>query len=205
MPNRHAGFALLLFFFWCRGTLAQGPPQNNSFTQLVLREKLPQWMDRYNVPGVHVVILEGGAISRQYTFGWADRDQQIPLQSNHSFPIDNWVKPLVSQLILTEIQRGTINLDLPIHTYLKEKDLLAGPYNPGDVTVRTLLSETDGLGVVPSMDNTVFNLSCRDLSGKILMSDRPDQEMKSHAVGYALLIKALEEVSGRVFLDLLAL
>jgi len=203
MPHRLLWFAFLLIGVWSVEIFAQDTLQDNSFTQLVLREKLPQWMDRYNVPGVHVVVLEGGAISQQYTFGWADRDQQIPLQTNHAFPVDNWIKPLVSQLVLAEARRGTINLDLPIHTYLKQKDLLKGTYNPGDVTVKTLLLETDGLAVAPSMEHTVFGLSCRNLSGHVLMQQRPDQKVHMHTVGYALLIQALENVTGTAFEDLL--
>jgi len=161
-------------------------------------------MDRYNVPGVHVVVIRNGSISQQYTFGWADRDQQIPLQTHHTFPIDQWVKPLVSHLILAEVQKGTINLDLPIHTYLKRDDLLIGPYNPGDVTVRTLLLETDGLEVFPTVENTVFNQACRENRRTIQMGARPGQDVRIHRVGYALLIQALENSTGSLFVDLLA-
>ncbi len=203
MPHRSLRFVFLVCLVWCSPAVAQETPDDSSFTQLILREKLPQWMDRYNVPGVHVVLVKEGTIARQYTFGWADRDRQIPLQTNHVFPVDHWVKPLISQLILGEVERGNINLDLPIHTYLEDKDLLTGPYNPGDVTVRTLLQETDGLKVLPARQATVYKLACQNLSGIVQMQTRPDREVFSHAVGYALLIQALESETGMRFLDLL--
>ena len=203
MPHRSLRFVVLFLLVWCSPAVAQEALKGDSFTQLGFTGKTSQWMDRYNVPGVHLVLVEEGIIARQYTFGWADRDRQIPLQASHVFPIGHWIKPLISQLILTEVKRGNINLDLPIHTYLEDKSLLAGPYNPGDVTVRTLLQETDGLRVPLARQQTVYTMACRNLAGKVQMQTRPDREVLSHAVGYALLIQALEYKTDVRLLDLL--
>ena len=74
----------------------------------------------YNMFDGAVLVAENGKIIYKDAFGLANREWNIPNQTNTKFMIGSVSKPLTAVLMLIQVQKGLISLDKTIDTYLPE-------------------------------------------------------------------------------------
>ncbi len=107
-----------------------------------LDEFVREAMGRYDVPGVAVGVLHEG---REYTSGYGvtNRDAPLPVDAQTLFQAGSITKTYTATLIMRLVERGQVDLDAPVRTYLPDLQL-ADEAVAEQVTVRQLLNHTAG-------------------------------------------------------------
>src|SRR5450830_784508 len=76
------------------------------------------------IPGAVALIARHGKLAYLESFGFRDREKQLPMATDSIFRIASMTKPMVSVSIMMLVEEGKIRLVNPISAYLPElKDL----------------------------------------------------------------------------------
>ncbi len=79
------------------------------------------------IPGAVVLIARQGELAYLESFGFRDREKQLPMTTDSIFRIASMTKPMVSVAIMMLAEEGRIRLVNPVSTYLPElKNLQVG-------------------------------------------------------------------------------
>jgi CubicO group peptidase (beta-lactamase class C family) len=154
-------------------------------------------IDRGRVHGTHAASL-GDAVDLDTVFQTAS--------------LSKWI---TAWGVMALVQRGRIDLDAPVGTYLTRWQLPESGFDNRQVTVRRLLSHTAGLtdglgyaGFAPGTPVQSIEESLRRTadaspgkSGRVEVGYEPGSEWRYSGGGYAILQLLIEEVSGESFED----
>ncbi len=110
---------------------------------------LEREMDRLNVPGAALVIVEGDEIVHFRGFGKARPDGEAPIAQT-PFVIGSLTKSFTALAIMQLVEAGQVELDAPVQLYLPWFRI-ADPQASAQITVRHLLNQTSGLPQLPGM------------------------------------------------------
>ena len=158
------------------------------------------------MPGAVVITIREGRTKHQVVRGWADKAAATPLTVEHLFPLGRLTEPLTAYGLLRMEKQRSVKLDLPVNTYLDDWAVSEGPYNPGDVTIRGLLSHSAGIEPWPEDGLPKYGtLTTLDkLEGKggfpsVRIQDRPGAGYQYARAGYLILQKVVEDITGMPF------
>jgi CubicO group peptidase (beta-lactamase class C family) len=164
----------------------------------IFEEFVRTQMEKDQIPGLTI-----GFYKDDYTwvkgFGYSDLENKIPAKAESAYRLASITKTFTSAAILQLAEKGKINLDAEIQTYV--------PYYPKQkwpVTVRQLLAHLGG-GQEGSMLGPEY-VSPREVVGRISkhpLKFEPGTKYEYTTSGYNLLGAAIEEVSGKSFGDYL--
>ncbi len=130
-----------------------------------------------------ILISQNGKKIYSKVFGFSDIDKKIALLPNDQYVIGSISKQVTAVLVLQEVEKGHIVLQLPIHTYLPDL-----PAKWADtVTVHQLLTHTHG---ITALDQP--------------LAFRPGMDFQYSQIGYDLLAKIVEKTSKKSFAALSA-
>jgi D-alanyl-D-alanine carboxypeptidase len=119
--------------------------------QAALDEALPDWP----APGL-MLWVDTPEETIVATSGWADRDEQIPMQPDGPFYTGSITKMFVATVVMQLVEEGLIGLDDPLSNWFPE--ILEHP--SGDrITVHHLLAHQSGIryfGTVPEMRQALW-------------------------------------------------
>jgi D-alanyl-D-alanine carboxypeptidase len=133
-----------------------------------------------------VYIQQNGKLKYAKAYGFADLNKKTPLKIDDKFSTMSIAKQFTATLILQEVEKGTIDLQIPIRKYLPDFK-----YNWADtVTVHQLLNNTSGLNS-ESLDKP--------------LKFRPGTAFNYSNVGYYVAGLVLEKQSGKSFETLVTL
>ncbi len=115
----------------------ENDPQFRALCDYVMAE-----MRRLQVPGVSIGIIHDG---REYLagFGVTSVENPLPVTADTLFQIGSTTKTLTGTIIMQLVEKGSIDLDEPVKTYLPELRL-KDSYAEGSVTPRHLLTHMGG-------------------------------------------------------------
>ena len=106
------------------------------------------FMQKYAVPAYSLAVGYGGAIVYQDAFGWADRENKIPVAPANLFRIASISKTITSVTIFSLIEQGQLKLADRVFgpNAITGTDYGKPPYNPGvdQITIEHLLTHTCG-------------------------------------------------------------
>lgn len=156
-------------------------------------------------PGGAIMVIQDGEIVHQNGYGLADVENNLPITTDTVFHLGSVGKQFTALGIMLLAERGLVEYDAPIKTYLPE---LA--WTSDSVTVRTLLHHTSGIMGYDDSDE-IYNalLESAELPGNddllnvlaeqgSMLSDPGDAFNYSNA-GYDLLGVLIEHVSGQSY------
>lgn len=126
---------ILLIIFFTSGQIGYSQPKSARL------QKIMQTYHSYNMFDGAVLVAENGKIIYKEAFGLANREWNIPNQTDTKFMIGSVSKPLTAVLALIQVQKGLLKLDNTIDNYLPE--FIGKP--AAKVTIRQLLSHTSGI------------------------------------------------------------
>jgi len=118
--------------------------------------------------------------------GWARLDPQEPLSTTHRFPVYSISTLITATAVLRLAADGRLDLDRPANDHLRTLRLA-----DDDITVRDLLTHTDGLA---SPGETVPGLV--ELTGPVLASGGTRGTAAGGLGGYAALGALIADISG---------
>ena len=112
-----------------------------------LDEKVPQYANRYDVPGVSIaLIVKGNRVWSGY-YGFADKEQKIKITGDTIFRTQSISKSVTAWAVMRLVEQKKVDLDAPITSYLTSWKLPPLSYNPNEITLRQLLSHTAGMSL----------------------------------------------------------
>ncbi|GEM_PF-155483 len=130
-----------------------------------------------------VLIAQDGKILYSKAYGYSNFDKKTPLKIDDKFSTMSIAKQVTATLIMLEVEKGTIDLHVPIRKYLPDFK-----YTWADtVTVHHLLNHTSGL---ESFD---INKPLKFTTGK---------DFSYSNIGYSIAGQILERQSGKTFAQL---
>lgn len=107
------------------------------------QERLDRFVREDDVPGVTLGILVDGELTT-FAAGLANRDAGIEATTDTVFQIGSVTKVWTATQIMQLVDRGAVDLDAPVRTYLPDF-ALADEDAAAKVTVRHLLTHTSGI------------------------------------------------------------
>jgi CubicO group peptidase (beta-lactamase class C family) len=115
---------------------------DSSYSEPAVEPIVGMMSDSYggDSPGGSVLVMQADQVLMTLGFGLADLEWEVPVGSDTSFRLGSISKPITAIAILQLVERGVLDLDAPISTYLND---LAPQL--GRPTLRQLLSHTSGL------------------------------------------------------------
>jgi len=92
------------------------------------------------VPGLSVAVAVNGATIWSQNFGYADLALKTPVTSSTRFRVGSVAKPFTAAGLVLLVERGAIDLDAPLQTYLPDF-----PEKSGVITIRLLAGHLSGI------------------------------------------------------------
>jgi CubicO group peptidase (beta-lactamase class C family) len=100
------------------------------------REELDFW----GLPGMTIALTDADGFSAELTLGYADVARNISITSEQLFQIGSISKSFAAIALMTFVDEGKLDLELPLASYLP-----ALPLPPERITVRQVLTHSSGL------------------------------------------------------------
>jgi len=169
-----------------------------------LNRTVPRFLEQAGVPGASVALVRDGEVSLVTSYGFADRERNVPATTSTVFNVGSISKTVTAWGVMRLVEQGRIGLDDPVERYLRRWHLPASSFDPDGVTIRRLLSHTAGLST-PSVREYRVDERVPSLVDALSDSDGVRQVAAAGAGwrysggGYEILQLLIEEVSGRPF------
>ena len=199
--------ALIFLAAACSRASLASPPENSPPAAFAehLDRRLPAYMERYQVPGAAVALVEEGQMVWSGAYGYADLAQRIKMTPATHCRAQSIAKSVTAWGVIKLAEEGRIDLDHPVSAYLSSWDFPGNPDYAGIVTVRQLLTHTGGVqrGTVgvhygPEGDRPSLY---SNLSQEAHFRHRPGESFLYSNPGYNVLEVLVEDVTGRTFAD----
>lgn len=162
----------------------------------VFDQSVEDWMNRYDIPGVGVSIIEEGTIIYTNTFGYANVEEEVLLTQDSILRTESISKTITAYLVMILVDQDVLSLDTPIKNYI-DIDV------PDDVTLHMLLTHQSGLAIGPfSLHYSPYEEmpSLRaHLIDTISFVNEPGETFSYSNVGYNLIQYVIESVTNKTF------
>src|SRR5207248_664015 len=96
-------------------------------------------------PSLAVAVARDGEIVWEEGFGWADRAARIPADAHTPYSLASISKPVTATAMMVLVERGKVDLDQPVESYLRGCHLNARAGSAEEATVRRVANHTAGL------------------------------------------------------------
>lgn len=171
-----------------------------------LDERVPELLDRYDVPGASIALIKDGEVTWTGAYGSASPAEGRLTNEDTPFQVQSFTKSITAWGVLKLVERNEIALDDPVGQHLTSWERPDAEYSWEDVTVRRVLSHSAGLpaGGYEGVPVDEEPPSLREaLSGNAggpaaRPTDEPSGFRYSNP-GYALLELLVEDVTGQDF------
>lgn len=177
------------------------------------RWSMDERLAHYKCPGVGVAAILDGRLDWSAGYGVRGRQDPRPVDGETVFMAASCSKPVCAMVVLQQVERGLVDLDVDVNVYLKRWQIPQNEFTAGEtVTLRRMLSHTAGLSingwpVVPQGDPlpTAFDI----LEGRppsvhsaVVVNKRPGGSHRYSGGGFLLAEMLIEDVTGRRFDEL---
>jgi CubicO group peptidase (beta-lactamase class C family) len=150
-------------------------------------------------PGLTVGVLQG-EFSWVGAYGYSDLENGIPAKPESAYRLASVTKPMTAVAVLQLVERGKIDLDAEVQTYVPYF-----PKKPWPVTVRQLLGHIGGVSHYMNPDRELHiktHMNTREAIGIFEGFDlvaEPGTKYSYSSYGYNLLGAVIEGASGKSF------
>lgn len=162
-----------------------------------------------DIGGIVAGVMVDGDLVWARAFGWADRDERIPMMTSSVSRTGSISKSVTAVLMMRLVDQGIIGLDDPVRRYLPDVDRFQDR-RPGaePITFRHLASHTAGLEREPAWPESVVGPIDRweeRIIGSIprtAYDSIPGARYQYSNIGFGTLGLALSRAAGRPFIEL---
>jgi len=172
-----------------------------------IRPKIQDFMQKDKVPSVSVAVAQFGKILWEESFGWANREKQVKATPNTMYEIASIAKVFTTTGLMILKERGEIELDEPVITYLDDIKIKSFGVDVSGVTLRRIVQHTSGLPMYwgePSPADTNQPFTQKDLLNRFaILAFKPGQREIYSNLGIGLLTYTIEKVSKQSYNDFL--
>jgi CubicO group peptidase (beta-lactamase class C family) len=159
-------FILCIFFIVNNGisqtVLPAAAPESQGLSSERLQRldaTINQWIKEDQLNGATMIILRNGKIVYHKAFGFADKQKNAVMRTDHIFRIASMTKPVISVAAMMLYEEGRFLLTDPLSKYIPEfsKPVVLDKYNAADttfttvpakseITIRDIFAHTSGIG-----------------------------------------------------------
>ncbi|WP_084605172.1 serine hydrolase domain-containing protein [Desulfonatronum thioautotrophicum] len=211
LHHAHCSRLLLLglCWLWLFCLAAPGMAREGFLEPEELEITMFRLMDKWQVHGVAVALIDSGEVVWEEGYGWADMDAWLPALPDTVFQAASISKAVSAAVALRLVQDGLLDLDEPVSGYLTRWQLPESEFDPDGVTLRRILSHTAGLSVpgymgflpdhpAQTLEDSLTSATDADDRGVAVILPPGEQWVYSGG-GYTLMQLMVEEVTGRAF------
>lgn len=110
-----------------------------------IRAELSERVESGEMPSIAVAVSWRGEIIWEEAFGWADRESETPATPETVYPIGSLAKSITATGIMVLVERGAVDLDDPVASFLPEGSLAVYEGASDAVTIRRVLHMRGGI------------------------------------------------------------
>jgi len=170
-----------------------------------VRSEIQRELVEQDVPSLAVAVARKGTIIWEEGFGWADREQRIRATEHTMYSLASISKPITATGLMVLVERGSIDLDIPINEYLGTAKINGRAFDAEGATVRRVANHTSGLPLHyqffyvdepyrrPPMDETIRRYAN--------LVTPPGERNQYSNLGYGIIDYVIERVSGESYPD----
>jgi CubicO group peptidase (beta-lactamase class C family) len=167
-----------------------------------LKERLPEYMAQYDVPGLAIALVDGATLVWAEGFGYTDRTSQTKVTAETLFSLQSISKTYTATGFLIAVEKGLMKIDDPLKKYYPQfvVNSRLGAGEADRITFRRLLSHHSGLTHIAPCGKHFDERSCpfadhiRSISETWLMFPVGERFSYSNLgidlVGYALELRS---------------
>lgn len=127
---------------------SQADNEGGAITLDSIKNYVPFLMEKYQVPGVSLIVIEEGEITLSQGFGQIQVGKEEKINPETMFSVGSISKFVNAILILKLVEQGKLDLDADVNQYLSKWKVPDSEYNQEQaVTLRHILSHTAGFSV----------------------------------------------------------
>jgi CubicO group peptidase (beta-lactamase class C family) len=204
-PALLVGTGLALFLQGFARPAAAKPSADDS-TYDAIDAYIEKHMQRLNVPGLSLALVDGGEIVHVRGFGRACPDGAAPSPQTPFF-IGSTTKSFTALAVMQLVEAGQVELDAPVQRYLTWFRV-ADPQASAQITVRHLLNQTSGIPLAPAWQALVDFDDGPDAAERqaralttLELSHAPGAAFEYSNVNFNLLGLVIEAASGEIYAD----
>jgi len=120
-------------------------PGDYSYTIEYAEYRIPKLMDQKHLPSLAVALVEDQTVIWQETFGLANLEKEQPAESDTVYRLWSVAKVFTAIETLHLVEDGLVELDAPITDYIPGFVIQSRYPDPGQITIRSLLTHRSGL------------------------------------------------------------
>ncbi len=159
--NKFLFTSILLFVFFvsqnsCTQSTKIVTPEDvglSSNTLELANQKMQEYVDEGKFAGISTLIIKNGEMVNRKNFGFADLENQKPLENNTIFRIFSMTKPITAVALMTLFDEGKFELDDKVSKYIPEfkgaqvynSETKSLEQQVDEMTIRHLLTHTSGI------------------------------------------------------------
>lgn len=155
-----------------------------------------------NLPGVSVAVGRGGEVIWSEAFGWADLSRDVPATPQTLYPVGSISKSLTATAAGVLYQRGLLDFDRPVQTYLPDF-----PEKQWPITTGQLMGHIAGVVRSGGSAETLRQAHCDNARAAIdaVVEDtlifEPGTAYRYSNFGWRLVGAVVEAVAGEPYLE----
>lgn len=160
-------------------------------------------MIKTRTPSISIAVAKDGKIVWEESFGWANKEKQIKATPQTVYSLASISKPMTATAIMILVERGFIDLNKPVNSYLGDSKLTIYEGNEAEVSVERLLHHTAGL---PTIWNFYFDggqkkrpIITESIKQYGIITSPPGTVYEYSNLGYGIAEHIIEQVSGKRF------
>jgi CubicO group peptidase (beta-lactamase class C family) len=171
------------------------------YTARYLSWLIPREMDRLQVHGLSIALVDDQRVVWSKGFGFADGARQIPATERTLYGIGSVTKLFTATAVMQLVNDGNVELDAPLTNYVPEFSIRSRFRDTAPITVRDLLTHHAGLpgdhlqGMWTRQPAPFGQVV--PLLKSAYASSRPGTVYSYSNLGYSLLGLVIEKASGR--------
>jgi CubicO group peptidase (beta-lactamase class C family) len=142
------------------------------------KESIPKLMAQHEIPGLSIAVVDSNTTIWADGFGYTDYSKSIPVTEYTVFGLQSISKTITSTAIMSAVEKGLLDLNIPISHYLPGFTLNSRfEKNPANViSINDLLGHTSGLPSEPVLGNSLspkapsLRAVIKDISERVWLS-----------------------------------
>jgi len=168
-----------------------------------LNRRIPRLMDRYDIPGVTIALVQKGKTVWAEAYGYADISTERKMTVDTPCRGESISKPITAWGVMKLVERGKVDLDKPAVEYIHNWKFPESKFSEEEITVRNLLNHSSGLplgtiGVIYDPEEEIPSLRDK-LSDQAVLDREPGRSFTYSNTGFNVLELLIENVTGRGF------
>jgi len=170
-----------------------------------VRVKIIDLMEETGACSVSVAVAKDGKIIWEESFGWANREKRIKANPHTMYSLASISKHITATGLMILVERGLVDLNRSINSYLGRSKILAFEGKASDATVKHVLNHTSGLPLhwqffyenqpyqPPSMEETIRRYG--------ILVAAPGEIYQYSNLGFGILGYVISRISGKSYQD----